>query len=209
MNDTSDGDGVGPLEELDGRLGWSVPEVAASAVLLVVGLLAAGGLATGIVTVAGDTSTLGLTTRQVAGSAIGTAASWANPLLAVALIGVLGVAWVQARSSAIGVDGSDSSKQRQGATRTWRAWQLRRWALVGLLVTSAGSVAELVGALIMLTAPPGAGIPSFEWAHDILLGAGAITTLMVASAGIWIGARVRELTWTGERPGDVSGDNPG
>jgi hypothetical protein len=180
--------------EVHTRVEWSVPEVAATAVLVLVCLLAAGGLATGIITVTGNPHLFGSSGDQLAALGTEYGASWAGPLLAIALVAVLGVAWWQAETWADAVndpDADDADDASVGAVRLWRSWQLRRWAQFGLLVTAAGSVAGLAGALIASGNTPGGFGPPAMWAHDVLTGAEALGTLLVAAVGFWIASRVQ------------------
>ncbi len=157
------------------------------------GVLAVGGLATGIITITGRAMPLP-TSTQVAALGIENGAAWAGPLLAIALLAVLGVAWWQARTCSDTPGDTENGEVPESSARLGRAWQLRRWAQVGLLLTSAGSVAGLAGTLISSDTAPGAGFgPPFEWSHDVLTGAYVLATLLVSAAGIWMGARVRDL----------------
>lgn len=172
--------------EDDGPVAWIVPEIASLGVLVLAALLAAGGLATGIVSVLGSQQDA-LTGTQLTGQALENGASWGGALLAVALVGVLGVAWWQA-----GTYAAPGDPDLEAATRLWRAWQLRRFALIGLLLTAAGAVAGFVGVLITTLNVP-LGVPPINWARDILEGASTLATVLVAAVGIWVGGQVSEL----------------
>ena len=70
---------------------WEFPEIAAVVVLVAVGLLALGGLATGLATV--WQQRLPGFNRVLAGRAVGLGGGWANVPLAGVLLGVMGVCW--------------------------------------------------------------------------------------------------------------------
>ena len=80
------------LDDDEARPTWEVPEIAAMAVLLAFTALVLGGLVAGILL---STEVSGPVPRQFIGEAVEFGSSWAEPLLAVALLGVLGLSWWQ------------------------------------------------------------------------------------------------------------------
>ena len=160
------------------RLAWEVPEVAAMAVLVAFTVLAVGGLVAGIVfsTQVGGYAT----SREFAGEAIEFGASWAEPLLAIALLGVVGLSWWQIEAWAeTGGEEPQLSRQREVRGHTARACRLGVAAQISLLLTLAGSVAALVGTVM---AGPGTGVQVW-WRY--VVGAASLIGVLSITAGGW------------------------
>jgi len=78
------------IDETGERLAWEVPEIAAVGILVATAVLIAGGVVAGIV--ASRTSYgEGPPSRIAATTAISFGATWAGPLLAFVLLGIVGL----------------------------------------------------------------------------------------------------------------------
>jgi hypothetical protein len=93
MTDQMDPAGVtGDGGESETILAWEVPEIAAIVVLVAFAVLVVGGLVAGIVASTGANGAFPAT-RQFTGQAITYGATWAEPLLAIALLAVVALCW--------------------------------------------------------------------------------------------------------------------
>jgi hypothetical protein len=166
---------------------WEVLEVAAVVILVAVGLLVLGGLATGIAAAAGAPEAFGPGAGAVtAGPSIQLGAVWAEPLLAIVLFGVLGACWwhVDAWSGAV----SDADpKEVTGHIRRGR--QIARWVSVALVLTLAGSVALFAG--LLLTNSHSDNVSSLIWSRDIYEAASVLAVATIVIGGIWAATRLR------------------
>jgi hypothetical protein len=177
----SDGD-----TEMSPRLEWEVPEIAATVVLLAFGALAIGGLVAGVVASAGQSVAFQASSLGT-GEAINFGAAWAEPLLAVALLGVVGLSWWQTEAWSAAGEGADHDNDDSEALgHIRRARRIGLAAEVALIVTVAGSVADLVGIVMEI---PGNG--ALNWARYIITGASLIGVLAVAAGGWIIGQKAR------------------
>jgi len=184
--DPSAADFADDVAESDERLAWEVPELAAVAVLVAVGVLMVGGLAAGIV--ASTTSYGGIpSSGMVAGNAISFGATWAGPLLAIALLGVVGLCWWQVEAwgdAGEPDDAHDRAVEVAGHVR--RARQISRWTLAALLLTCVGTAALVVGSVLLSTGGGGTAGP-VAWSRTIVEVANLLAVLAVAGVGAWIG----------------------
>lgn len=165
---------------------WEVPEIAAIAILVAVGLLVLGGLATGIAASAGAPAAFGPGAEAVAtGSAIQVGAVWAEPMLAIVLLGVLGVCWwhVDAWSGAV----SDADRA-EAAGHILRGRKIARWVSVALVLTLAGSVALFAG--LLLTNSHSGNVPSLIWSRDIYEAASVLAVATIVLGGMWATTRL-------------------
>jgi hypothetical protein len=175
----TDEDDLGPP-----TLPWEVPEIASIVVLVAFGALVVGGLVAGIVL---DTELNGPIQSQLTGEAIEFGTTWAEPLLAIALLGIVSLAWWQVEAWAN--KGEDSQYDDYAARgHIERAGRIGLSAQAALLVTVAGSIAALVGETI-LNNGSGAG----GWSRDILAGAALVGVLAITTGGLWIGRRARAV----------------
>lgn len=176
------------------RVEWEVPEVAAAAVVLAVGLLVLGGLVAGIAAAAGAPTTFGPGSGAVeTGSSIQVGAAWAEPLLAIVLLGVLGVCWwwIDAWSEAPSDTGGDEAARHIG-----RARAISGWVNGALALTLAGSVALLAG--LLLTNSQAGNQSSLVWSRDISQAASVLAVAVIVSGGTWAGMRLRTVSDEGE-----------
>jgi hypothetical protein len=177
------------IAQSDERLAWEVPETAAAAVLVAVAVLMVGGLVAGIV--ASTTSYGGITpSGVVAGNAISFGATWAGPLLAIALLGVVGLCWWEFQAWS---DASEPDEVRyrvvEVAGHIRRAHRISQWTQVALLLICAGAAALVVGSLLLSTGGGGSA-NSVNWSRTIVEVANLLAVLVVAGVGVWIGRKI-------------------
>ena len=178
------------------RVDWEVPEMAAVVVLVAVGLLVLGGLATGIAAAAGAPEAVGPGAGTVAaGSSIQLGAVWAEPLLAIVLLGVLGVCWWQVDAWSAAPNDSDPPEV---AGHIRRGRQIALWVNAALILTLAGSVALFAG-LLLTNSHPG-NLPSLVWSRDIYEAASVLAVATIAFGGIWAGTRLKPRADAGTPP---------
>ena len=183
---------VADPDDVDGSaelLAWEVPETAAVAVLVAVGVLMAGGLVAGVA--AADTPSYGGGTpvRIAASTAISFGASWAGLLVAIALLGVVGTCWWQAESWGAVSDPDDEHERAVEAMgHMHRAHRISQWAQIELLLVCLGAVALVVSSALLSTG--GLSANAVSWARIIVEVSNLLAVVVVAGAGTWIGRRV-------------------
>ncbi|MHB8682544.1 MAG: hypothetical protein ACYDA2_10685 [Acidimicrobiales bacterium] len=153
---------------------FEVPELAAATVLVVVGLLAIGGLVSAVASL-WETGYGIQPSSQRAANALLTGTGWAHPFTALFLLAaVVLLRWHRSRG--------DDDGERTVAT----------WLEVGLLVTSAGAIAAFVGALLSFVGTQG-GSPSTSVVvvRDVDAAVILLATVAVTAAGLVIGGRLR------------------
>jgi hypothetical protein len=159
-------------------LAWEVPEIAGVAILVAFLVIVVGGLATGV-----DVSTTQqapyIDPMQSIWNAIQFGASWAEPLLAIVLLGVVGLCWWQVEAWSEEFEASAEDFTALGHMH--RARQISHWALGGLIVTATGAIAGLT-ALIGFNIPTHPG--QVAWSRVIGAGADTMATVVVLVAGI-------------------------
>jgi len=173
----------------EARLAWEVPEIAAASVLVAVAALIAGGIVAGIVA---STASYGPATpsRLTTGTAISFGSLWAGPLVAVALLAVVGLCWWQSEAWADASepdDGQDRALQVTGHIR--RAIRLSRWALAALPVTLVGAISLVVSSVLQTFGVPGSP-GSLNWSRIVLQVAGLLAVVVVSTAGFWIARQI-------------------
>jgi hypothetical protein len=173
-------------DDLDGsgqRLAWEVPETAAVAVLVAVGVLMAGGLVAGIVAA-------GTPFRIAASTAISFGATWAGPLLAIALLGIAGLCWWQSEAwGALSEPDEESKRTFEAVGHMQRAHRICQWTQIELLLICLGAVALVVSSTLLSTG--GLSANAVSWARIIVQTANLLAVLAVASVGVWIGRKVK------------------
>jgi len=180
-------DGTLPFED---RLEWEVPEFAAVAVLLAVAVLMVGGFAAGIVA---STASYGSFQPRglVAGSAISIGASFVGPLLAVVLLGVVGLCWWQFEAwSDASTPDDDRDRGVEVAGHIQRAHRIGRWTLTALVLLCVGA-GSLVVASILLSSGSSGGRTSIDWSRTIVIVANLLAVLVVSGAGFLINGKVK------------------
>lgn len=170
------------------RLAWEVPEAAAVAVLVAVGVLIVGGFVAGIV--ASTTSYGGITPSGiVAGNAISFGATWAGPLLAIALLGVVGLCWWQFEAWSEASEPDDErGRVLEMAGHIRRANRISHWTQAELLLICAGAVALVVGSVLLSTGGGGDANP-VDWSRTIVAVADLLAVVVVAGTGAWVGRK--------------------
>lgn len=179
---------------------WSAPEAAAVAVLSAVGVLALGGLAMGIDVAATSASPFPATSIVVWDS-ITYGASWAGPVLAMALLAVAGVCWWQADrwaddAAGNGIDGTEDTEGTDdlaGERARWyvaRAVRLAVWDVAALALVTAAAVA-LVVAVVGIDAASHAGQPG--WARLIGVAAEALAVVVVSACGVAVARSTQRI----------------
>ena len=188
MPDTPAADSPDDIDQSAERIAWEVPETAAVAVLVAVGVLMAGGLVAGIV--ASMPSYGGGTPSRIAAStAISFGAAWAGPLLAIALLGVVGLCWWQAEAwSAASEPDDERVRVVEAAGHMRRAHRISQWSQVELFLICAGAVALVVSSALLSTG--GVSANSVNWARIIVEVANLLAVLAVTGVGAWIGRKV-------------------
>ncbi|MHB8264219.1 MAG: hypothetical protein ACYDGY_10850 [Acidimicrobiales bacterium] len=179
----------GNTRDSEARLAWEAPEVAAVAVLVAVTVLIVGGLVSGIVA---STSTYGPfpATQLIAGAVITAGAEWADSLVAVVLLGVIGICWWQSEAWADASEPDDEhDRVLQAYGHVRRANRISVLAQGALFLTCAGAIALLVGGVLQTTGQ-GGNTGSLNWSHCIFQGANLLAVLVVAGAGYWAGRQV-------------------
>ena len=177
MSEQPESDMTEDDSEAPSTLSWEVPEIAAMAVLLAFAALVLGGLVAGIIL---STEVSGPVPRQLIGEAIEFGSSWAEPLLAVALLSVVGLSWWQIEVR------KDAAQDDEIHPRKERAYRIGLAAEAALFLIVAGSIAALIGE-VLLNIGNSAGI----WSRYVLSGASLIGVLIITAAGGWIGRRTR------------------
>lgn len=161
---------------------WSAPEVAAVAVLGAVGVMALGGLAMGIDVAAGTLSPYPDSLIGVWDS-ITYGASWAGPVLAIALLAVAGVCWWQTDRWADDAadDAGDEGAAEEARWYVGRAQRLGVWTIAALAIVTSAALALLVSVVgIDVASHPG----QQGWARVIGVSADALAVIVVDACGV-------------------------
>lgn len=160
---------------------WSPPEVAVVAVLGAVAVLALGGLAMGI-DVAASTMSPYPDSLIGAWDSVTYGASWAGPVLAMALLAGAGVCWWQADRWADDAGGDTDDDAAQAARRyVARAQRLAVWNVAGMTVVTLAAFA-LCAAVVGIDVASHA--PQQAWARVIGVAADAAAVVVVQACGI-------------------------
>ena len=171
----------------DERVQWEVLEIIAVIVLVAIGILVVGGLLGALIFANSDEIPGGFTT-QATWNAVSRGAAWSGPLTSMILLGLMGVAWFQARPWA--VHASAHSDRATVSAHLHRAVRIAGWTLAGLVLSFFGAVASLVSVI------------GFNWSNNsasfvaslaIPLGASALAVLLLAGAGTWIYIQTRHI----------------
>ncbi len=110
----------------------------------------------------------------------------AEPLLAIVLLGVLGVCWRQVDTWSGAPNDTDPAEV---ASHIRRVEQIARWVNAALVLTFLGSVALFAG-LLLPNSHPG-DLPSLIWSRDIYEAASVLAVAAIVSGGIWAATRLR------------------
>lgn len=165
---------------------WEAPEIAAIVILVAFGFLVLGGLISGIV--ASTATTPAPTTSQFTGAVITQGAEWADPLLAIALLGVTGICWWQRQAWTLESD-PHVSADVEILGHLDRARRIGLWTQLALMLTVAGSIASLVG-----TVMAGLGGSAEGWSRYVFSGTSLVAVIVIAGGGSWISYRAAPRT---------------
>lgn len=150
------------------------------AVLLATLLMVMGGLASGI---AYGVSAL------TASTAVQFGAQWAGPVLAMILLGLVGLAWWQYEGWA-DADSDDEAGESEGIVHMQRMRRVAFLAEIGLMLTVAGTGSAL-GGIVASDIDLPFGAPSFTWSRVFLSAAFFLAVTVLAGAGLLIGRKLR------------------
>jgi hypothetical protein len=166
------------------QVDWEVPEVVEVVILIAVGILILGGLATGIAAAVGSPGAFGPGAGDaLAGASIQAGAEWAQPVLGIVLLGVLGMCWWQVSAWSHVLDHAPS----QLASHIRRARQIAKWVNGTLLLTLAGSIALLAGEVLTYSQSHRS---SLIWSHYIYEGASVLAVAAITAGGLWASTRL-------------------
>jgi hypothetical protein len=164
------------------RLPWVPAEVLATAILVTVGLLVLGGLATSIAAIV-ETKNLpfGVSVNQT-GEFIELGSQWAGTLFSLLLFAVVGLCWWQVREWDKPEEAIEDEDLQEAQGRVRRAFKLVSYTQAGFILGIAGAIALLVGAVVEST-ESGGGL--LAWSGDIYVGANALGATAMSSVGLW------------------------
>jgi hypothetical protein len=172
----------------DGSPAWEVPEIVAVAVLIAFFATVIGALATGI-DVSMATSPPFFDPMESVWNSIQFGTTWAEPVLAIILLGVVGLCWwrVAAWSE---VRGADANNHSTALGHIQRARRISLWALSSLIITAVGAIAGII-ALIGFNIPSHPG--RIVWSRVFGAAAGVLADIVIVVAGALVLKRlVRE-----------------
>ena len=108
---------------------------------------------------------------------------WAEPLLAVVLLAVLGLCWWQFQTWAdVTETTSDDEQAFDALDHIHRARQITIWTQAALGLTALGSLAFFAGGVLSTT-----GFPQVAWSHDFYGGASTLAVIVLAGVGLLVG----------------------
>ncbi|HEY5250217.1 MAG TPA: hypothetical protein VIJ09_01050 [Acidimicrobiales bacterium] len=176
-----------PPEESDPnpRLEWEVPEIVGATILVSIAILAIGGLVTGIardIATTGGALPIGSGNQQV-WYAVQIGAEWASPVVALILMGVVGLCWWQWQGWSEVIEDPDRIEELSEALgHLRRAQRTAMWTRVVLVVTALGSIAVFVAQL---------GVYSGSDATlDILPGVETLAVFVLLAGALWIDSKL-------------------
>ena len=178
--------GAAGLDDPDvGSPAWEAPEIAAVAILVAFSAFVIGALATGIdVSMSTQPAFIDPTTNTW--NAIESATTWAEPLLAIILLGVVGLCWWQVETWSEEV-AAEAQHDPQALGHIRRARQISFWAVGGLTITTIGAVAGIIALIgFNVSVHPG----GVAWSRAFGTGAGVIADVVVAVAGVLVFRRM-------------------
>ncbi len=173
-------------DEAQPLFGWEIPEIAAMTVLVAFAVLVVGGLVAGIIA-STEASGPFIGTRHVTGAALTYGATWAGPLLAIALLGVVGVGcwqievWKQTEE-----EESLEHDDCEVRGHIGRACRIGVAAQVALILTLVGSIAALIGKVMFSL-----GTGAQDWVRYVISGASVIAVFAITAGGWRIGHSAR------------------
>ena len=166
-------------------LAWEAPEITGGAILVAFFVTVVGGLAMEIDVSASQQAPF-FDPMENVWNAVQFGSSWAEPLLAIILLGVVGICWWQVDTWSEELD-EESQEGSVALGHLRRARCISQWALGGLILTATGSIAGLI-ALIGLNVPLHAG--QVTWTRVIGVGAATAATVVIVVAGLVVVTRL-------------------
>jgi hypothetical protein len=157
------------------------------AVLIAFALVVAGGLVAAVIVASTSANGAFAPARLATGDALIDGTTWAGPLLAFALLGVVGVSWWQINRW-IDLNREDPPTHHDYEVRGHleRGYRIGLAAQLALALTAVGSAAALTGTVLFSF---GGGAQS--WVRYVVSGANLIAVAVVAVAGWKIGRAAR------------------
>ena len=138
---TSEHSGVGAARD-GGSPPWEAPEIVAVAILVAFFVVVIGALATGIDI--GTTTSLPFSDPLMnTWNAVQFGTTWAEPLIAIILLGVVGLCWWQVDAWTDGT-GADDEDAPTAFGHIRRARRISLWAVSSLIITTVGAIAGMV-----------------------------------------------------------------
>jgi hypothetical protein len=161
------------------RTSWELPELGAVGILIAIAVLAAAGLASGIV--GSTTQGIGFPPHLLLAELLVESTQWAGVPAAFFLLGATGLIWwqVQGWSEALQDDAADSIALRH--LRRGRALAL--WTGVSFVISSAATIGTLVGVLW-----EGGATPFRPW---VSASGQVVAALILAGVGIYALVAIR------------------
>lgn len=157
---------------------WEVPELAAAAAMVAVGLVVVSELLSGVLSSLAQTGPVA--TSSTVGTDVELSTQWAEPVLCLVLLVVMGVCWWQVTGwSEVGEQ--DAPGEAQGHIA--RGLSLARWTAGGLLTLIVGATASFVGAVVAAHSEP----LKLAWAQGTGRAGNLLAVLAVAVVALVIG----------------------
>lgn len=178
------------------RTPWEIQEVAAGALVLVVGVVAVSGVVAGIL--GGTGANEGSSSVQTAAQTLLQATQWAGAFTAFLPVCALGLTWwqVQGWSDTLDDIGHEDPTEDDAPTDRDEALShivrnrvLTKWAGLSLLICALAAVGTLVG-VVLQTSPPES---SLKWQEWLSTGGAALATLILAGVGVFAVMRISKL----------------
>ncbi len=140
--------------------------------------------------------------RQTVGASIEFGSLWATVVLAVVLLGLIGVCWWHLGEWERGPEDDEPTQiTAEALGHTLRTRGIVLWVQVMFVITAAGAIAELVGAVMERFGTGGVA----SWASDFDTGANTLAVLAIAVTGVLFG---RHLTSRYDSDASTIADSP-
>ena len=156
---------------------WEVPEFGAVGVLSAVGVLIVSGLLSGIFR---SVVQSGPATALTVGSDIEASSQWAEPILGIVLLVVMGVCWWQVT----GWSDAEDADRADVEVHLARGWTISRWAAIELIVVAMGAIAYLIGSIISTSGQP---LSDIAWSTDTSAAGNLVAVLAIVTVALLIG----------------------
>jgi hypothetical protein len=157
------------------------------AVLFAFAVVVAGGLVAALIVASTAATGYLAPARLGTGDALIDGTTWAGPLLAIALLGVVGVSWWQINTwKNVSQEGLLPYDDHQVQGHLERASRICSAAQVALALAAVGSTAALIGT-VLFSLEGGAQ----SWVRYLVSGANLIAVIVVSAGGLKIGSYAR------------------